>query len=171
MTWKGVKNMKRIIIHWTAGTNYPCSTDLEHYHYLIDKDGKLYNGKYKPEDNEDCTDKKYAQHCGGGNTGAIGISLCGMYVPTGVAVQKTKYPLTAVQCERAFKLIAELAKKYNIAITSDNIMTHYEFGKKNPKTSSYGKIDIIYLPPYTTITANKMGDFIRGKVRWYYEKI
>ena len=66
---------KKVILHWTAGTNQPCSTDYEHYHYLINKDGIIVKGKYTPEDNLNCTDGKYAQHCGGGNTGAIGVSM------------------------------------------------------------------------------------------------
>lgn len=78
-----------------------------------------------------------------------------------------KYPLTKIQCERMFKFVAELSKKYKIPISSNTIMTHYEFGLKNPKTSSAGKIDIIYLPPYPDIPKNKIGDFIRSKIRWY----
>ncbi len=158
--------MKRIIIHWTAGTNQPCNTDFEHYHYLITGDGLVVEGKYKPEDNENCNDGKYAAHTGGGNTGSIGISMCGM---AGFTNRKNvgKYPLTKVQCERCFKLVAELAKKYNICITHDTVMTHYEFGRKHPKTSSGGKIDIIYLPPYPDIDQGKIGDFIRNKARWY----
>lgn len=77
---------KRIILHWTAGTNYPNTTDLQHYHFLIDKDGKVYNGVYTPEDNLNCYDGKYAQHTGGGNTGSIGIAVCGM------AGYKINYP-------------------------------------------------------------------------------
>lgn len=101
--------MKRIIIHWTAGTNYPNQTDKNHYHFLIDKDGRVTNGKYKPEDNEDCYDGGYAPHTGGGNTGSIGIALCGMQ---GFLNSKNTghYPLTKVQIERCFKLIAELSK-------------------------------------------------------------
>ena len=34
------KKMKRIIIHWTAGAWFPNATDKEHYHFLIDKNGK-----------------------------------------------------------------------------------------------------------------------------------
>ena len=162
--------MKRIIIHWTAGSNYPNSTDKLHYHFLIDKTGRVINGKFKPEDNEVCTDGKYAAHTGGGNTGAIGIGLCGM---CGFVNSDSvgNYPLTKVQVERCFKLVAELAKKYNIPINPNTVMTHYEFGKKNPNTTSAGKIDIIYLPPYPTVKANQIGDFIRNKVLWYYKRI
>ena len=159
--------MKRIIIHWTAGTNQPNNVDKEHYHYLIDGDGKIHEGKYKPEDNENCSDGRYAQHTGGGNTGSIGVSMCGMFIPAKTDLRQTKFPLTRKQCEACFKLCADLGKKYGIPITAQSVMTHYEFGKSHPQTSSAGKIDIIYLPPYPEQTADKIGDFIRNKIRWY----
>lgn len=161
--------MKRIIIHWTAGANYPNAHEKECYHYLIDSLGKVTNGNYKPEDNESTQDGKYAAHTGGGNTGAIGIALCGMY---GYKNRQAigNYPLTKVQCERCFKLIAELSKKYNIPINPQNVMTHYEFGKLHPNTSSAGKIDITFLPPYSYLTADEIGNFIRNKAKWYLKQ-
>lgn len=162
--------MKKVVIHWTAGANQPNNTDYEHYHYLVNKDGIVIAGKYTPEDNENCNDGKYAQHCGGGNTGAIGVSMCGMY---GFKDKNNvgEYPLTKKQCEATFKLVAELCKKYNIAITNKTVLTHYEFGQSHPNTSSYGKIDIVYMPPYPEIEKNKVGDFIRNKVRWYLGRL
>jgi hypothetical protein len=161
--------MKRVIIHWTAGTNQPNGTDYLHYHYLINGDGLVTLGKFKPEDNENCYDGKYAQHTGGGNTGSIGVSMCGMY---GFKSSKDigKYPLTKKQCESTFKKVAEICKQYKIPVTAQTVMTHYEFGKSHPNTSSAGKIDIIYLPPYPEQTADKVGDFIRSKIRWYYQQ-
>jgi len=134
--------------------------------FLIDSLGRLHLGDYKPEDNIDCTDGKYAAHTGGGNTSAIGIGLCGMY---GFKNFKDpgKFPLTKVQVEACFNLCAMLCKKYNIP--PSNVMTHYEFGISNPNTTSKGKIDIIYLPPYPSVSAEKIGDFIRQKVRWYLQ--
>jgi N-acetyl-anhydromuramyl-L-alanine amidase AmpD len=158
--------MDRIIIHWTAGTNKPCSTDYEHYHYLVDGDGAVTTGKYSPEDNLNCNDGKYAAHCGGGNTGAIGISMCGMYGFKS-ASDVGKYPLTAKQVERTCKLVAELAKKYNIVINPQTVMTHYEFGVKHPKTTSAGKIDIIYLPPFPKVAKSDVGNTLRRKAIWY----
>lgn len=162
--------MKRIIIHWTAGTYQPNTTDYEHYHYLINGQGLVIEGKYKPEDNLNCNDGKYAAHTGGGNTGSIGVAACGMagYINT----SKTgKYPLTATQTEALFKKVAELCDKYNIPITPETILTHYEFGKKNPKTSSRGKIDITYLPSYPWVKSEDVGSFIRSKARWYLNKV
>ncbi|DAB23770.1 MAG: N-acetylmuramoyl-L-alanine amidase [Clostridium sp.] len=160
--------MNKIIIHWTAGTYQPNTTDLEHYHFLIDGEGKKHNGKYKPENNENCNDGKYAAHTGGGNTGAIGVSMCAM-AGFNSAASCGNYPITPVQLEACFKLCAELCKKYNIPV--ENVWTHYEFGINHPDTTSHGKIDIIYLPPYPLVKRNEVGGFIRSKIRWYLNKL
>lgn len=163
--------MKRIIIHYTAGVYKPNDHERLCYHYLIDDNGTITKGKYKPEDNLYCYDGTYAAHTGGGNTGSIGVAMCGMYVPKNTPLQLTKYPLTKVQCERCFKLIAELAKQYELPINPQTVMTHHEFGIKHPNTSSAGKIDIIWLPPYSNLRSNEIGDFIRNKSRWYLQKL
>lgn len=161
--------MKRIIIHWTAGRYYPTSFEKHFYHYLIDKDGKIYNGDFKPEDNLNCEDNKYAAHTGGGNTGSIGVAMCAM---SGFKSDKFPggYPITLKQFESCMSLCAKLCAEYNIKISPENVMTHYEFGVKHTKTASYGKIDIIYLPPYKWVQRSEIGSFIRTKVRWYFEK-
>ena len=125
----------KITLHWSGGRSTPCAEDLKHYHFLIDKDGLLYKGLYCPEDNINCNDGKYAAHCGGGNTNNIGIAFCGCYVPKGIPVKNTQFPLTRQQLERGFKLCADLCKRYNIPIDKTHVFTHYEFGLKNPKTS------------------------------------
>ena len=85
-------SLTKICLHWTGGANMPCEQNFDCYHFLFDKNGKEYKGKYKPEDNLNCTDGIYAKHCGGGNTGCIGVSCCGMY---GFNLQnkKTKYQM------------------------------------------------------------------------------
>lgn len=146
----------------------PNSTEFQHYHHLIDKDGVIHEGVYKPEDNENCSDGRYAAHTGGGNTGSIGVALCGMLgynSPQDVG----EYPLTAEQVEAGFKFCATLIKKYNLQLS--NVITHYEFGKLHPDTSSAGKIDITYLPSYPEVKAEEMGGFIRNKIRWYFERL
>lgn len=162
--------MKRIILHWTVGTNQPNDCEYESYHYLVNGDGLVIKGKFTPEDNKNCKDGKYAKHCGGGNTGSIGIAVCGMmgYINKN---HVGGYPITKVQCERLFKLIAEVAKEYKIPITPNTIMTHYEFGLQHPTTTSKGKIDLTYLPPYPHVTQGEVGGFIRNKVTWYYKRI
>lgn len=162
--------MKRIILHWSAGSYKPNSTDMAHYHYLIDGEGEIKEGFCKPEDNLNCNDGKYAAHTGGGNTGSIGIALCGMAgykSPTYIG----HFPLKQIQFERAFKLAAELCKTYNIPISAQTVFTHYEFGRQHPNTSSAGKIDINFIPYLPNLRAENVGGFIRGKVKYYYEKL
>ena len=96
--------------------------------------------------------------------------MCGMYTPKNTDFRKSPDALTKKQVERCFKLIAELSKMYKIPITPDTVMTHYEFGQKHPKTTSAGKIDIVYLPPYPELKASEIGDFIRNKAKWYLSK-
>lgn len=162
--------MKRIILHWSGGAYQPNHTDFEHYHYLVNGQGLVIEGKYKPEDNLDCTDGKYAQHTGGGNTGSIGVAFCSMYgfKSRGNAGE---YPITPIQFESCMEFCSRLASKYSLEINPETVLTHYEFGKSHPKTTSAGKIDIVYLPPYPTVEQNKIGDFIRGKVQWYYKNL
>ncbi len=158
--------MKRIIIHWTAGEYYPNLHELRCYHFLIDRDGKIHKGVFAPEDNEVCRAGNYAAHTGGGNTASIGVSLCAMY---GFKNKNSvgRFPITKVQFEACMKLCAELAIKYRIPISANSVMTHYEFGIKHPDTSSAGKIDIIYIPPYAWVAQSDVGAFIRAKIRWY----
>ena len=158
-----VRELFRITLHWTGGTYKPNTTDKKAYHYLVDGDGKVCNGVYKPEDNMDCSDGKYARHCGGGNTGNIGVALCGMW--------SKDYPIRRIQLEAACKLIAELSVKYNIRVDNVHILTHAEFGNRFPNTTSYGKIDIVNLPCIAVYGADNVGNWIRNKVVWYRGKI
>lgn len=155
-------SIKGIILHWTAGQYKPNETDKEHYHFLIDGDGNVIEGKYKPNDNLNCMDGKYAKHCGGGNTGRIGVALCG---------HPELYPFSRKQVEAMCKKVAELSKTYGISITSNNIQTHSEFGQKNPHTSSFAKVDIDKLPCVALYDRQSCGNWLRNKINWYRSKI
>ena len=162
--------INKIIIHWTAGRYYPSSFEKQFYHYLVDKEGKIYKGIYLPEDNLNCSDGRYAAHTGGGNTGSIGVAMCAM---SGFKSQENlgKFPITPIQFESCMELCASLCLKYKLEIKPETVMTHYEFGQKNPNTTSFGKIDIIHIPPYKWVSKKDVGSFIRSKIRWYYSKL
>ena len=163
--------MKTLIYHWSGGSYLPNACDKAHYHFIVDEKGKVWNGIFKPEDNEFCKDNKYAAHTGGGNTSAIGIAFSGMFGFTN-RFSVGIYPLTFVQCEAGFELGAKLALQYGINLNlRHSVQTHYGFGKRNPKTSSKGKIDIVYLPPYPTLRRDEIENFISRKVLWYFEKL
>ena len=158
--------MNKIIIHWTAGGYYPTDYEKTHYHFLVDKDGRIHRGKFRPEDNFVCKKGAYAMHTGGGNTKAIGIAMCAM---AGFKNKSNpgKFPITSKQFESCMHFCAKLSKQYDIKITPENIMTHYEFGLKHPNTTSAGKIDIIWIPSYPWVCQKDVGSFIRSKIKWY----
>lgn len=71
------------------------------------------------------------------------------------------------QFERTMEFCAELCTKYKIETTPQTVLTHYEFGLQHPQTTSAGKIDIAYIPPYPWVKKEDVGSFIRAKVKWY----
>lgn len=161
------KKAKRVILHWTAGTYIPNEHEKECYHFLIDNCGEIFKGKHKVSDNFDCTDGNYATHTGGGNTGSIGIALCGML---GFKCRGNigNYQLSKVQIERLCLFTAWLCNEYKLSINPQTVQTHYEFGLDHPNTSSYGKIDLTYLYPYEWISDKDIGCYLRSKIKWYY---
>lgn len=160
-------SLNKICLHWTGGSNRPCDKDLDSYHFCVDKDGRIYKGSYEPEDNINCQDGIYARHCGGGNTGCIGISACGMLGFT-TNKKETKYPLTQKQVDDGLcPLAAYLSIKYGIL--ENKIFTHYEFDQTKRKPE--GKIDITYLPYLPNLSTKEVIKHIKNKINWYKQKI
>lgn len=159
--------LNKVTIHYSVGRY---SQTFNDYHYMIKYDpatkkASVWKGIYKPEDNENCMDGKYAPHCRLANTGNIGVSFCAMYgykSPKDVG----KYPITREQAELMFELVAELCVKYKIDIKE--VKTHYERDRELQRPS--GKIDIIYLPPFPDVSKERVGAFIRNKVEWYMQR-
>jgi N-acetyl-anhydromuramyl-L-alanine amidase AmpD len=161
-----MKNINGITLHWTAGQGRPTINEKKHYHYLISADAKIFPGKFKPEDNMHCLTGQYAAHTGGGNSGRIGVAFCGMKDFKNLK-EPGLFPLNEAQLEKGFLLCAKLMGQYNIPL--ENIETHYTFGKAHPKTTSFGKIDIMYLPCYPKLKPNDVLKFMRSKINWYYK--
>ena len=152
---------KNVVLHWTGGNYKPSPIDIEHYHYLIDDFGFVRAGKYQPADNLNCTDGKYAAHCGGGNTGRIGIAIC--------CRKDTNTPPTKAQIDSLCKLSAQLCTVYGLQ--PNECITHAEFGKAHPKSSSAGKIDINELPYANKKGIKEVADYLRAKITHYYKQM
>ncbi len=163
-----MKTLSKICLHWSAGSNRPCLVDLKSYHFCVDSNGRIYKGKYSPEDNLDCTDNKYAAHCGGGNTGCIGLAVCGM-AGFDLKNKKTIYPINQNQVEALCCLAGYMCAKYGISINENTVFTHYEFDQRQKKKK--GKIDITYLPYLPYLSVSESGLYFRRKITWYKQKI
>lgn len=149
-----------IILHWTGGGEKPNTTDLKSYQLLIDNKGELYNGQ--PQGKSAST--------GGMNSITYNISCCG-----GGTIK-----LTNLQCEKLFKTTAEMLKRYSLTV--DKVYTHAEIGEMCKDRSirkllpfnkylwqNIGKIDLTTLP--YNLKGLSHGDFIRQKIKWYYNKL
>jgi hypothetical protein len=163
--------MRFITIHWTAGAYSANAVDRRHYHFIVEGDGRVVSGLFKPEANRPpLRNGAYAAHCGGGNSHNIGVALAGMAGYRNPA-NPGRYPLTARQCEAAWEYVAYLAHRYGISVTPETVFTHYEFGRRTVNSDSFGKIDIIHLPYEPSLKAHEVGGYIRNKVEWYRRKL
>lgn len=70
--------LKRIVLHWSAGTHTVSETDRKHYHYIVGGDAKAVAGIHPPESNIKPMKGKYAAHTLSLNTGSIGVALAAM---------------------------------------------------------------------------------------------
>jgi len=155
--------MKRIIIHWTAGTYLVSALDRQHYHFIVGGDGKVIPGVHKVEANASTADGDYAAHTRGCNMDSIGISVACM----GNAVEGKSdgpWPMKEAQFNVMIAKVAELAKQYKIAVTPKTILTHAEV-QPTLGIQQAGKWDISRIPFKPELKGHKAcGDFIRERV-------
>lgn len=154
--------VKYVIGHWTGVNTYNVTEQIKKsYQLLITGMGEAVEGL--PVGQTSST--------GGMNSITYNISCCGgdLYAP-----------LDKKQCERFFKECAIALKKYGLGV--DKFYTHAEIGQMCKDRSirkllpfnkylwqNIGKIDLTKLP--YNLDGKTHGDFIRLKIKWYYDKI
>lgn len=156
--------MKRIIIHWTAGTNKASALDKNHYHFIVDGNGDVVSGVYGPDDNKS-TLTPYAAHTRGLNTGSVGVAFAAMHGAKERPFSAGAYPITEKQVAAMVRLLIDLCEEYNIAVTPQTVLTHAEVqGTLGVKQN--GKWDVTWLPGMDQAGhPSAVGDLIRQKIR------
>ena len=156
--------MKRIILHWSAGTNKASALDRNHYHFIVEGDGNIVSGVYKPEDNLS-TQTPYAAHTRMANTGSIGVAFAAMHGAKERPFYAGKYPITEKQVKAMTRLLVDLCEQYNIPVTPQAVLTHAEVqGTLGIKQN--GKWDVTWLPGMDQAgNAQAVGDLLRQKIR------
>ena len=156
--------LKRIVMHWTAGSNSANEIDLRHYHEIVEADGTRVLGNLRPEANESTSDGNYAAHTRAFNKDAIGLSMAGMAGAEERPFKAGQYPLTKVQVEMFAEMVAEYAETYSIGITRENVLTHAEVQITHGIIQA-GKWDITWLPGMSRPgNAIQVGDKLREMV-------
>lgn len=156
--------MKRIIMHWTAGTHTPNAEDRRAYHMLVTGDGTVVQGDFRPESNRKIVGGNYAAHTRGMNTGSIGVSMAAMRGATERPFNTGEYPITARQLAAFTMLVAELALTYKIPVTRRTVLSHAEV-ETTLGVWQRNKWDIMWLPKMArTEDPIVVGDMLRGLV-------
>ncbi|TPE47246.1 N-acetylmuramoyl-L-alanine amidase, partial [Amaricoccus solimangrovi] len=97
-------SMKRVILHWTAGTNVVSALDRQHYHRIVDGEGSVFAGVWPIEANESIDPNgpvAYAAHTLNCNTGSIGVALCGMVGAVEAPFSPGLHPINELQLRAA----------------------------------------------------------------------
>ncbi|EUB95869.1 N-acetylmuramoyl-L-alanine amidase family 2 [Rhizobium sp. CF080] len=164
--WMPDAKISRIIFHWTAGQNKANDLDREHYHILIEGDGKLVRGKPSIALNTEPKAKAgYAAHTLNCNTGSIGVSLCGMAGAIENPFSAGKQSITRAQWNALVYVLVQLCKRYGIQVDRKTVLSHAEV-QITLKITQRGKWDIARLPFDTSIQgAIPIGDQMRALVQ------
>ncbi len=162
--WLSNVEMRRIIVHWTAGAYAPSENDLAHYHILIDGEGNLHRGTHTIADNELTGDGDYAAHTLGANTRAIGVSTCCMAGAKRRPFESGKFPMKEGQWNAMIDVAAQLCKKYKIDVTPRTVLGHGEV-EKNLDIKQRGKWDPMKLSFATKLSEAEVGRKLRDEVQ------
>lgn len=143
--WLPHCQMERVILHWSAGAYHPDQDDFEHYHLMIDRDGKISRGDHSIADNVSTADDDYAAHTRGCNTGSVGIAVCAMTGATQFPFHAGPCPVTREQWNQLILAAAELCRAYGIPAEQHRLLTH---GEVQPILGipQNGKWDLLQLP-------------------------
>jgi hypothetical protein len=105
-----------------------------------------------------------AHHTKNANTGAIGVSLCGMVNAIESPFDAGPNPITKIQWDAGVEVITQLAIYYKIPVTPFEILTHAEV-EPNLKIPQDGKWDITRLPFDDKTQGHKaVGDRLRREI-------
>jgi N-acetyl-anhydromuramyl-L-alanine amidase AmpD len=140
--------INRIVWHW-AVTGYNITSHAKNaYHFLIDGEGVIHEGKFSVSDNasgKPLVTGKYAAHTRGLNTGSIGNSVLSMVGAIEVPFSTGPCPMKENQIEALLHLTAMQVKQYNIPVSGRNLLSHAEV-EPTLGIKQAGKWDYMWLP-------------------------
>jgi hypothetical protein len=156
-------SMKRVICHWSEGNYKANSTDIEHYHILIEGDGTVPGGDHTIDDNSNIADNDYAAHTLNANTESIGVACCCMVGCQESPFKPGSQPMKKSQWNTMVQVVAELCQFYGIPVTPKTVLGHGEV-QANLIIAQKGKWDPMVWPWDTSKTRAQVGAALRKQV-------
>jgi len=140
--------LHRIHLHWTAGAYGVIEMERRAYNELVDRDGNVHSGVFRPEAQANYRVGHAASHTLNANTGAIGLAVDAMAGAVERPFDAGSAPMTQAQLDALCERAAHYAMMYEIPVARTSILTHAEVQKTLGITQRF-KWDITWLPGMT----------------------
>ena len=118
--------IRRIIVHWSGGANFPSAEDFSSYNILCDRVGHLHLGDHPITEQISTADDDYAAHTRGLNTGSIGFAYCGMAGANERPSAPGPYPIQKAQWNSGLVALADLCRRYDFPPLPKFLCMHCE---------------------------------------------
>jgi hypothetical protein len=168
-SWMPECSMRRIILHWTAGGHRANTIDREHYHLLIEGDGRILRGDHSIADNVRTGDDDYAAHTLNCNGRAVGVAACCMRESMERPFRPGPSPMTLTQYEVMAVVTADLCEKYRIGVSRETVLGHGEV-QEILNIRQRQKWDPMVLPWDPGTPRREVGDAFRARVKALLER-
>lgn len=156
---------KGVVMHWTGGGPRANSVDLAAYHFVVETDGNVRQGKHPVAANMRALKDgdEYAKHTGDWNSFRVGLSAAGMRGYKSRA-EPGDVPLTTLQVFRLCELAGYFCELGNLDPSNPrHLCTHQEVwtihGVKG--TRNHQKTDIEFLPFAPEFDEHEVGPHLR----------
>lgn len=174
MNVKGVRHAKDlfdrgvrgIVWHWTAGAHGIIELERDHYNWLFDRVGNVFDGNHTVQDqvNYDWRNGIGASHTKSMNTGWIGLSVDAMAGAVESPLNWGTNPLTWEGIDAMLDWTMDLCEEYNIPVSPWTTLSHAEVQQTLGVRQRF-KWDYKVLPGYTrAVDARIVGDILRDRM-------
>lgn len=132
----------RLHWHWTVGWHKANATDRQHYHFLFEGDGAEIEANPV---------LKVLAHTKNANSGALGLSLCGMVKAVERPFSAGPEPITQAAVDALIRKSAALCVAFDIPVSRWSTLTHAEI-QPTLGVAQRQKWDVNFLPGMTAPT-------------------
>lgn len=160
----GPSGLHRIHWHWTAGAYGLIAMERRAYNELIDQDGNVWDGVFRPEAQANYRVGHAASHTLNANTGAIGLAVDAMAGAQERPFFAGSAPITWPQVRALCERTAQHCALYDIPVSKWSTLSHAEV-QPTLGIAQRHKWDIRWLPDMSAPgDPVQIGDRLRGMV-------
>lgn len=160
------RGVRGVIWHWTAGAKGLIELEKDHYNFLTDVDGNIYDGNHTvaAQVAYDWRRGVGASHTLSMNTGWVGISQDAMAGATGWPMNWGSNPITWAGVDAMLEQTAEVCDEYNIPMSKWTTLSHAEV-QQTLGVRQKNKWDYMVLPGMPKpIDAVEVGNILRERM-------